>query len=59
MKPVEVFTGNWGIIENGVLIVSGLRTNADAWRWIDRQIGDPISRSEKVSEFVWDRMVQS
>ena len=26
MKPVNVFTGNWGIVENGILIVSGLRT---------------------------------
>lgn len=37
MKPREIFTGNWGVeTDNGSLIVSGLRTNAEAWNWIDR-----------------------
>jgi hypothetical protein len=30
-------------------------TSAEAWRFIDRVEGQPISRSEKVAEFVWER----
>jgi hypothetical protein len=29
----------------------------EAWRWIDRHEGSPISRSEKTAEWYWDRMV--
>lgn len=27
-------------------------TNAQAWRWIDRQEGEPISRAEDVADWV-------
>lgn len=38
-KPIEVFTGNWGV-QNAVgdLIASGLRSKAEAWGWIFRHV---------------------
>ena len=30
-------------------------TNAEAWRWIDRRNGEPISRSEDVAEWFGTR----
>ena len=36
MKPIEVFTGNWGVDDGGVLVVSGLRSKRAAVIWINR-----------------------
>jgi hypothetical protein len=47
--------------ENGWLVIlpDGQRqifpTNAAAWRWIDRHEGEPISRAENVSEWIWNK----
>ena len=30
-------------------------TNAEAWRWIDRQMGQPISPREKVAQWLFDK----
>lgn len=32
-------------------------TNAAAWRWIDRQSNEPISRAEEVGDWVFNRSV--
>jgi hypothetical protein len=37
----------WAVIENGTEI-SSHATNADAWRWVERQTGEPISISESI-----------
>lgn len=32
-------------------------THAAAWRWIDRQAGEPISPAEKESEWISDKIL--
>ena len=53
MNPVEEL-GQWVVVT-----ASGQRhsfpTNAAAWRWIDRQEGETVSRSEAVSEWIWSK----
>jgi hypothetical protein len=41
----------WSVVAAGVVLRT-FETNAAAWRWIDRQEGDPISRSEVVSDWI-------
>jgi hypothetical protein len=36
-------------------ILGWFGTNAAAWRWIDRQTGSPISRSEAVSDWIAEK----
>lgn len=45
--------GTWAVVKmDGHVVRAGFATMADAWRWIDRQEGEPISRGEKVSEWI-------
>jgi hypothetical protein len=44
--PVQMPDGKWQV---GDQI---FETNAKAWRWIDRQENEPISRAEDVSDWV-------
>jgi hypothetical protein len=54
MNVIET-AGKWHVVEDGhVLHVA--ETNAEAWRWLDRYEESPVSRSEKVSEWLSDRM---
>ena len=53
MKSVATTdTGKFVVRENGVEIAGPFETNAEAWRWLDRRDGEPISRQEKVSEWL-------
>jgi hypothetical protein len=36
-------------------VVADFNSNAAAWRWVDRQQGQPISRSEHVAQWLADR----
>lgn len=56
MQPLEIKgeDGPWGVRnEDGELLVKNLEDNASAWRWIDRQEGEPISPAQKRSEYWW------
>jgi hypothetical protein len=56
MSVIESTSG-WAVVDgNGRLLADGFRSNAAAWRWIDRQEGEPISRAESVAEWVWQKM---
>ena len=57
MTVVETENG-WAVVHdgNGRLLADGFRSNAAAWRWIDRQEGEPISRAESVAEWIWQKM---
>lgn len=52
MTVIEVFTDNWGVQDDGLLIASGFRTNAEAWRWIDRHQGEPVSKAEDTADWI-------
>jgi hypothetical protein len=45
--------GPWHVVE-GATVLHVAEPNALAWRWIDRREGSPVSRSEKVSEWLRD-----
>lgn len=46
MLPERTEDGRWRIGEKV------FDTNAQAWRWLDRQNNEPISRSEDVGDWV-------
>jgi hypothetical protein len=45
----------WIVADGGQIIAGPFPTNAEAWRWIDRSQGDPISRAEQVSQWIFDK----
>ena len=52
MKVAEI-DGAWAAVDDsGTVLACGLDSNAAAWRWIERQQGAPISRSEHVAEWI-------
>lgn len=58
MTALKLADGTWGVFnvgETAVPVAGPFATLAEAWRWIDRHEGDPVSRSEKVSEFIWSK----
>lgn len=47
----------WAVLNSqGQVIQAGFESNAAAWRWLDRQQGDPISRSEHVAMWIMGKM---
>jgi hypothetical protein len=40
MTAIEVFPGNWGVVEGDAIVVMHLRSNAEALRWIDSHGSD-------------------
>jgi hypothetical protein len=55
MTVIESANG-WAVAHNSRVVADGFTSNAAAWRWIDRQEGQPISRAESVAEWVWQKM---
>jgi hypothetical protein len=41
----------WSVVAAGAVLRT-FETNAAAWRWIDRQEGEPISQAEVVSDWI-------
>lgn len=35
--------GAWRVVDNGRVLASGFRTNAEAWRWFDRNDGREVA----------------
>lgn len=48
--------GKYYVLNRGNVIAGPFDTNSEAWRRLDRLTGDPISRSEKVSEWINDKI---
>src|SRR5262249_37305326 len=47
VTPQRCSPDAWQVIDStGNVLAGPFKTNAAAWRWIDRQNGEPISRSE-------------
>jgi hypothetical protein len=42
--------GPWGVVDDdtNTVVRWGFETNADAWRWLERYTGQPVSISESV-----------
>jgi hypothetical protein len=41
----QLNSGKWFVIFDGAM-TGPFTTHADAWRWIDREIGSPVSAAE-------------
>jgi hypothetical protein len=52
---VELRNGFWLVMERGRVVAGPFISNCEAWRWVDRYEGEPISRSEKTAQFLFDR----
>jgi hypothetical protein len=48
----------WAVVRGKQVVREGFATNAAAWRWLDRQMGDPISRQESVAEWIWSKQTE-
>lgn len=48
----------WFVTCGAERIAGPFKTNGEAWRWIDRQEGEPVSRSEKTTEWVFGQMAK-
>jgi hypothetical protein len=51
MTTVIETSNGWAVVRerDRHVLADGFRTNSAAWRWIDRQDGEPISRAEHVA----------
>lgn len=49
--------GQWQVVFRGAVLAGPFSTDADAWRWIDRHEGQPVSASEKRGEWSWNEFV--
>lgn len=57
MTAIQDGNGKWVVANRGSVLAGPFETSSEAWRWIDRYTGDPVSRSEKTAEWAWDRSV--
>jgi hypothetical protein len=51
VTPIKEPDGTWVVFDGHRW--QRFQSHAAAWRWIDRHEGQPISRSEKVSDWLW------
>jgi hypothetical protein len=44
-------------VVSGNIILASFQTHAEAWRYVDRCNGEPISPSEKRSDYGWQKTI--
>lgn len=54
MTAVRTDDGRWQVVAGGSVLAGPFETSAEAWRWIDRHSGDPISKSEDRAQWAFD-----
>jgi hypothetical protein len=54
MTTVIETSNGWAVVRERDchVLADGFRTNSAAWRWIDCQDGEPISRADEVRQSV-------
>lgn len=57
MTAVRTPDGRWQVVAGGSVLAGPFETSADAWRWIDRNSGDPISKGEQTADWAWNKGV--
>ena len=56
MKVSTLPDGHYQVTDaDGRAIAGPFATHADAWRWLDRQTGEPISKREDIADWSWQR----
>lgn len=58
MTPIQR-DGKWFAATGEQIHAGPFTSNSEAWRWIDRHEGDPISRAEKTSDWVTEQILGS
>lgn len=56
MNPKQIGP-DWVVMDGEKRLAGPFQTNAEAWRWIDRQFGSPISPSEKKTEWIASKIL--
>jgi len=57
MTVTRMPDGRWQVSDRSGQLAGPFATSAEAWRWIDRNTGTAVSRSEATGQWVWDRSV--
>ena len=57
MTPQRDENGEWVVASGGKVIAGPFERNADAWRWIDRRLGEPINQSEKIGDWISQKIL--
>jgi hypothetical protein len=55
MTVTEIDGLYYAVANDGTVLGRAFQNHAAAWRWIDRQEGEPISRAEHVEEWKWGK----
>lgn len=54
--------GNFHVCDDlgghGAILAGPFETHAEAWRALDRLSGEPVSKAEDTSEWVWNKMAR-
>ena len=56
---VDEINGRWFARAGDHILAGPFGSHSAAWRWVDRHSGSPISRSEHVAEWIWNKIVVS
>jgi hypothetical protein len=52
---VDEINGRWFARAGDHILAGPFGSHSAAWRWVDRHSGSPISRSEHVAEWIWNK----
>lgn len=54
MKIIANENRTYNVVADDGTVLAVVQTHSEAWRFIDRFEGEPISRAEKTSQFLYD-----
>lgn len=57
MTVFSTADGKFEVFAGSERLAGPFDTSAQAWRWIDRYTGEPISKREDTAQWAWDRSV--
>lgn len=55
MNVVVKASDCWFVYNGNYFVAGPFKTNAEAWRALDRLEGQPINRSENTSDWSWNK----
>lgn len=59
MTATKTADGKWAVMNGSDLLAGPFETSAEAWRWIDRHEGEPISKGESTAQWLWDKTARA
>lgn len=55
MTAIQDDSGKWVVANREAMLAGPFDTSSEAWRWIDRHDGEPISKGESTAQWLWDK----